>query len=378
MKLFKKTANQATHKSPPDDGSWLTLPLQPKYYDTLYYDKLAPAQERPLASTSRIAERKALNPTHATPSRFMLNQKLLTSRTAPSGPTASSLLREVQEAEETALARTPTAQPLPRTVKPRIEPKVTTTSTAIPILDSKAKKAGSIPRKAPPSPHSPAQQVSASAPGSPPLPVRLSLPQDSVVVRPEASYPPVRPIGNEPSIFSRFWKPASLVPATCRHFLQRIFSRAPAEFPHGSGGAQEEAYLVLPASLRELPVRAGIHTIKLEEPADIHAVLNILRHGNSVILLDYSSFSNNLDLLRGIIKKLKHTKEAIDGDLVGIGDSWLVATTKGITIERMSLHSKPKNPYTQPTARPSAMSWENFEAWKETRKKGEGLKLETY
>lgn len=65
----------------------------------------------------------------------------------------------------------------------------------------------------------------------------------------------------------------------------------------------------------------------IEEFEDIKTVLDVLREGYTIPLINIRPLKEkDMPELRRAINKLKKTTEAIEGDIAGFGDDWIVVT----------------------------------------------------
>ena len=78
-----------------------------------------------------------------------------------------------------------------------------------------------------------------------------------------------------------------------------------------------------------------VKPIILRKDTDIDSILNSLRHGNFIALLDIKFMKErDLDYLKKAIDKIKKTCQAINGGIAGIGDDFIVATPASVKIYR--------------------------------------------
>jgi SepF-like predicted cell division protein (DUF552 family) len=78
-----------------------------------------------------------------------------------------------------------------------------------------------------------------------------------------------------------------------------------------------------------------VRSFSLEDFSDIKAVLDALREGYTVCLINIKPLKEkDLVELKRAINKLKKTCEAISGDIAGFGDDYIVITPSFATIYR--------------------------------------------
>lgn len=106
-----------------------------------------------------------------------------------------------------------------------------------------------------------------------------------------------------------------------------------------------QEYILLPVQDYQPVQRPTVYAIKIETFNDLTHILQLLRTKRSVIFIDITDYLNKHEALHQMIRKLKHTRDAINGDLVGIGASWIAATTSGITVERKILQEPAAQPH---------------------------------
>lgn len=80
-----------------------------------------------------------------------------------------------------------------------------------------------------------------------------------------------------------------------------------------------------------------VRSYTIEDFEDIRPILQALREGYTVTLVNIRPLKDrDLIELKRAINKLKKTCDAIDGDLAGFGDDWIVATPSFAKIYRGS------------------------------------------
>ncbi|MBI4983511.1 cell division protein SepF [Candidatus Woesearchaeota archaeon] len=81
--------------------------------------------------------------------------------------------------------------------------------------------------------------------------------------------------------------------------------------------------------------RVTVRPFVMEEFEDIKEVLDVLREGSTVALINIRPLKDkDLVELKRAISKLKKTCEAIDGDISGLGEDYVVATPQFARIFR--------------------------------------------
>ncbi|NQV91448.1 cell division protein SepF [Candidatus Woesearchaeota archaeon] len=99
---------------------------------------------------------------------------------------------------------------------------------------------------------------------------------------------------------------------------------------------QGEEYLELgSATPREEKSRVMVRPFVMEEFEDIKEVLDVLREGSTVALINIRPLKEkDLGELKRAISKLRKTCEAIDGDIAGFGEDYVVAVPYFARIHR--------------------------------------------
>ena len=87
------------------------------------------------------------------------------------------------------------------------------------------------------------------------------------------------------------------------------------------------------------PMESGskviVRPFNLEDFEDIKEILDSLREGNTIALINIRPLKDkDLVELKRAINKLKKTTDAIDGDIAGFGDDWIVVTPNFAKIHR--------------------------------------------
>ncbi len=87
--------------------------------------------------------------------------------------------------------------------------------------------------------------------------------------------------------------------------------------------------------------KVTVRSFTLEDFSDIKAVLDVLREGYTICLVNIKPLKEkDLVELKRAINKLKKTCEAIEGDIAGFGDDYIVITPSFATIYRAAGEQK--------------------------------------
>ena len=80
-----------------------------------------------------------------------------------------------------------------------------------------------------------------------------------------------------------------------------------------------------------------VRTYTIEDFSDIKPVLDAIREGYTIALIDVKPIrSKDVIELKRAVNKLKKTVDAIEGDIAGFGDDWIVVTPQFAKIYRPS------------------------------------------
>ena len=110
------------------------------------------------------------------------------------------------------------------------------------------------------------------------------------------------------------------------------FSTAPPEDDIEQNG---EDYVELAGEVPVSESKIVVRPFTLEDFDSIKPILDALREGLTVALINISpSKEKDLVELKRAISKLKKTADAINGDIAGFGDDWLVAVPNFAKIYR--------------------------------------------
>lgn len=80
----------------------------------------------------------------------------------------------------------------------------------------------------------------------------------------------------------------------------------------------------------------------IKEFQDVKLVLDALRDGYTIALVNIKPLKDkDLIELKRVVNKLKKTTDAIDGDIAGFGEDWLVATPNFASVDRSPARAAP-------------------------------------
>ncbi|MFH1398879.1 MAG: cell division protein SepF [Candidatus Woesearchaeota archaeon] len=103
----------------------------------------------------------------------------------------------------------------------------------------------------------------------------------------------------------------------------------------------EKEYVEIDTEGGEEKAQVIVRPFVLEDFSDIKEILDCLREGYTIALVNIKPIKEkDLIELKRAINKLKKTCDAIDGDIAGFGDDYIVCTPAFAKIHRVK--SKPK------------------------------------
>ncbi len=100
----------------------------------------------------------------------------------------------------------------------------------------------------------------------------------------------------------------------------------------------EENYVELDLHHNE-PEQAGkmyVHVEKIVDLADVDRIQKKIRNGHIILVKVKELRERDVGELRRAVDKLKKTCLALDGDIAGIGDDWIVITPSTARVHRES------------------------------------------
>lgn len=114
-----------------------------------------------------------------------------------------------------------------------------------------------------------------------------------------------------------------------------------AEMPEEHEG---EEYLEIDhEGMKDASSKVIVRPFVLEEFEDIKMILDSLREGHTIGLVNIKPLRDkDLIELKRAINKLKKTCDAIDGDIAGFGDDWIVVTPSFANVYRSSATAEVK------------------------------------
>lgn len=109
-----------------------------------------------------------------------------------------------------------------------------------------------------------------------------------------------------------------------------LLSKMKERFMGGSGYEDmpaEEGYVELDTEAEEIRSKVIVRPFMIEDFEDIKPILDCMREGHTIALINIRPLKEkDLVELKRAINKLKKTTDAIDGEIAGFGDDYLVVT----------------------------------------------------
>jgi len=97
----------------------------------------------------------------------------------------------------------------------------------------------------------------------------------------------------------------------------------------------EEDYIELETDIKSKKSKINIRPFVIKDFADVKEPLDCLREGYTIALINIAHIKErDVIELKRVVNKLKKTCEAIDGDIAGFGEDWIVATPSFASVHR--------------------------------------------
>lgn len=116
-------------------------------------------------------------------------------------------------------------------------------------------------------------------------------------------------------------------------------------FPKSTKSSNElefsDDYVELDADVGGKNAKITIRTFILQQFEDIKQILNVLREGQTIALINIAPIKDSDRMgLKRAVDKLKKTLEANEGDIAAFGEHWLVATPAFASIYKQGAPSQ--------------------------------------
>ncbi len=97
----------------------------------------------------------------------------------------------------------------------------------------------------------------------------------------------------------------------------------------------EQSYLELDTESQETKAKTLVRPFMLEDFEDVKPVIDSLREGHTIALVNIKALRDrDLVELKRAISKLKKTTDALDGEIAGFGEDYIVVTPAFASIYR--------------------------------------------
>lgn len=110
--------------------------------------------------------------------------------------------------------------------------------------------------------------------------------------------------------------------------------------------AQEEQsdFIEIETGSKQSDSKVMVKTFVLKTYDDINPILNTLREGYSIAVIDIKALkSKDVVELKRVVSKVKKTVEAIEGSIAGFGDNVIIATPSFAKIQKGVTEEAPTN-----------------------------------
>lgn len=115
--------------------------------------------------------------------------------------------------------------------------------------------------------------------------------------------------------------------------MSGLFSRFRKKQPQYEDIEQEGGYVELDTDHDDVQSKITVRPFQLEDFEDVKPILDTLREGSTIALVNIKPLKDrDLVELKRAINKLKKTTDAIDGEIAGFGEDYIVITPSFATI----------------------------------------------
>ena len=119
--------------------------------------------------------------------------------------------------------------------------------------------------------------------------------------------------------------------------IRKLLSKLSKKFssPSYDDMESEEGYLELDTEGAETKAKVLVKPFVLDDFEDVKPVLDALREGRTIALINIKPLKDRDILeLKRVVNKLKKTADAVNGEIAGFGEDYLVLTPSFATIYR--------------------------------------------
>lgn len=120
--------------------------------------------------------------------------------------------------------------------------------------------------------------------------------------------------------------------------FSRLKNRIMGQIDEDSDNLPEEQYLEInPSEVIDSKAKIMVRPFIIKEFQDIKPALDGLREGHTIALVNIKPLKDkDIVELKRAVNKLKKTCDAIEGDIAGFGEDWLVATPSFAKVHRQT------------------------------------------
>jgi len=124
-------------------------------------------------------------------------------------------------------------------------------------------------------------------------------------------------------------------------FFSKIKEKVLPNFEENNKEEAEEGYVELDTGGGDIRPKIIVRPFVMQDFEDIKEILECLREGNTILLINIKPLKDkDLVELKRAINKLKKTTDAIEGEIAGFGEDYIVVTPSFAKIYR-SKETKP-------------------------------------
>lgn len=112
-----------------------------------------------------------------------------------------------------------------------------------------------------------------------------------------------------------------------------------------SEGEDQQDFIEIDTGAKQNDSKVAVKTFVLKTYEDINPILNVLREGYSIVVIDIKSLkAKDVVELKRVVSKIKKTVEAIEGSIAGFGDNVIIATPSFAKIQKGNMDDAPPAP----------------------------------
>lgn len=104
---------------------------------------------------------------------------------------------------------------------------------------------------------------------------------------------------------------------------------------------EDKSYIeIVPSEIHE-EAKVYVRVFIPRDFSDVKAVVDTLREGNTIVFVDIRKLRDReIAELRKVINRIKRTVDAIGGDIVMVGNEWIIATPSFARIYRKRIQEE--------------------------------------